>query len=173
MLAMRTWLHLLCCAFVSVLFATSSVAAGPKEGQAAPAATLKTLNGEAVDVAALKGDVVILAFWATWCQYCRQELSDLADYYREHREQGLRVYAISADDAADIDKVKARARDYPFPVVAMADADVSRYGRVWRLPLTFVIDRVGILRRDGWGNTPAVTRAQLDEMVTPLLRAKD
>lgn len=169
---MKPALYFVRCLLLCASFVTAAFAAGPTEGQPAPAATFKTFDGQQVDITSLRGDVVILTFWATWCQYCRQELGDLSAYYREHQAEGLRVFAISADDAEEFDKVRQRARDYPFPIAVLADADVSRYGRIWRLPLTFVIDRNGVLRRDGWGNMPAVTRAQLEETVTPLLRAK-
>ena len=170
---MKSVLYFARCLSLCVLLVAPVFAAGPKVGQPAPAAKFKTLDGEQIDLASLRGDVVILTFWATWCQYCRQELGDLSDYYRDHRSEGLRVFAISADDAPDLAQVQQRARDYPFPVAVAGDADVSRYGRIWRLPLTFVIDRSGILRRDGWSDMPAVTRAQLEDSVTPLLRAKN
>jgi hypothetical protein len=46
------------------------------------------------------------------------------------------------------------------------------YGRIWRLPLTFVIDRRGILRKDGWYGDPLLDMATLERTVTPLLRAR-
>jgi peroxiredoxin len=148
-------------------------AAGPKEGAPAPQASVKTLDGKRMDIAALRGNVIVVTFWATWCQYCKQELADLSDFYREHAQDGLSVIAISADDAEDAGKVRAQAKKYPFPVALQADADASAYGRIWRLPLTFVIDRRGVLRRDGWSDTSAVTRQQMDATITPLLRDKN
>ena len=158
---------------VLMLFLSTALAGGMEQGAPAPHAVIKTLDGMRIDTAALQGKVVIVTFWASWCEFCRQELSDLTGYYRDHENEGLSIVAISTDEANDANKVRERARSYPFPVALIADADVSGYGRIWRLPLTFVIDRHGILRRDGWDSSPAVTRAQLEETVTPLLRDKN
>lgn len=164
---MKRFASLLLC----LLFSTHAPAA-PKEGEPAPRFTLKTLDGARIDNASTRGQVTVLTFWATWCAYCRQELADLAAYYRQHAQDGLKVVAISMDDADVAAAVRSRAKEYPFPVAFAADADVTRYGRVWRLPLTFVVDRRGILRRDGWTADAAVSRAQMDETLTPLLREK-
>jgi len=163
----------LCCLIIISLWSALASAAGTKEGAPAPQANIKTLDGKHMDIASLRGSVVVVTFWATWCQYCKQELADLSAFYREHAQEGLSVIAISADDAEDAGKVRERARDYPFPVALQADADASAYGRIWRLPLTFVIDRRGVLRRDGWSDTTAVTRQQMDASILPLLREKN
>ena len=163
----RYWLLLV------ALLSTLAAAAGPKLDAPAPQATIKTLHGKRIDTAALLGNVVIVTFWATWCQYCKQELSDLSDYYRQHAQDGLSIIAVSTDDADDVAEERERAKAYPFPVAMLADVEVSGYGRIWRMPLTFIIDRRGILRRDGWVDTPSVTRKQLDDIVTPLLREKN
>ena len=162
----RYWIGLL--ALCSAL-ASAAWAAGPKEGMPAPRAVVKTLDGARIDTTELKGRVVILTFWATWCAYCRQELDDLTAYYREHQKDGLEVLAISVDAADNATQVRERARSYPFPVALHADADASGYGRIWHMPMTFAIDRHGMLIRENWGSSPAVTRVQLEETVTPLL----
>lgn len=158
---------------LTAMTSSIAVAGGPALNAPAPHATIKLLDGRTLDTEALRGKVVVIAFWATWCAYCKQELTDLAAYYREHAPQGMEVIAVSADEAEDLAKVRERAAGYPFPVALMADAQLKDYGRIWRLPLTFVIDRRGMLRRDGWSDSPAVTRQQLDDTITPLLREKD
>jgi hypothetical protein len=50
-----------------------------------------------------------------------------------------------------------------------ADASMQGYGRIWRLPMTFVIDRQGILRKDQWYGADGLDRAELDKVITPLL----
>jgi cytochrome c biogenesis protein CcmG, thiol:disulfide interchange protein DsbE len=161
------------CLLLLLLVSLSAWAFELKEGASAPRAVIKTLDGAHIDTAQLEGKVIIITFWATWCEYCHEELADLSTYYRDHAQEGLSIVAISVDEAEDAAKVRERARSYPFSVALLADADVSGYGRIWRLPLTFVIDRRGILRRDGWASSPAVTRAQMEETITPLLRDKD
>ena len=62
------------------------------------------------------------------------------------------------------------AANIPFPVGLAHDADMKGYGRIWRLPLTFVVDRKGILRMDQWYGDPGLDAQLLEQTVTPLLR---
>lgn len=152
------------------LSALSALGAAPKEGAAAPRAQVKTLAGQTLDTEALKGKVVVIGFWATWCTYCRQELADLERFYQRHGSDGLEIISINMDDAQQVDEVRKIAAGVSFPVALQRDAAFKGYGRIWRLPLTFVIDRRGILRRDGWDSEPSVTYKQLEETVGPLLK---
>ena len=60
-------------------------------------------------------------------------------------------------------------RSFAFPAAMANEAKYSGYGRIWRLPLTFVIDRGGMLRQDGWYGSPSIDAALLEKTVTPLL----
>jgi thiol-disulfide isomerase/thioredoxin len=144
-------------------------AAGPKEGEPAPRLTATTLAGQPFDSAALRGKVVVIAFWASWCTYCRQELADLDAFQRQHGKEGLEVLAVNMDEPETLDKVPAIARNWSFPTALTAKTAAVGYGRIWRLPLTFVIDRNGVLKRDGWDGEAAVSRKQMEETLLPLL----
>src|SRR5215831_14233471 len=63
----------------------------------APPASLMTLDGQKISTSDLKGQVVILTFWATWCSPCREELPLLSDYAERHAAAGLRVLGFSLD----------------------------------------------------------------------------
>ena len=54
----------------------------------------------------------------------------------------------------------------------LANSRAPGYGRIWRIPLTFVIDRYGIVRKDGWFGDPGIDENLLEQTVTPLLRAR-
>ncbi|HEY6896799.1 MAG TPA: TlpA disulfide reductase family protein [Rhodocyclaceae bacterium] len=153
-----------------LLFAALAQAAGPKEGEPAPRLTATTLSGQHFDSAALRGKVVVIAFWATWCTYCRQELADLDAFQHQHGKAGLEVLAVNMDEPETVAQVPAIARTWNFPSALQAKTAAAGYGRIWRLPLTFVIDRKGVLRRDGWDSETAVSRKQMDEVLLPLLR---
>ena len=76
------------------------------------------------------------------------------------------------DDPKDSAKVREVTKGYSFPVGFGYNADMKGYGRIWRLPLTFVVDRKGILRKDQWYGDPGLHLQTLDETITPLLRER-
>ena len=155
----------------SLLIVWCSLALAATEGQPAPAIQAKLLDGTAFNLGDEAGKVVIVNMWATWCAPCREEMPALDAYYREHRAQGLVVVALSMDDPRDEAKVREVTRGYSFPVGFQLDTYLKGYGRIWRLPLTFVVDRKGILRKDQWHADPGLDVQLLEQTVTPLLRA--
>ena len=90
-------------------------------------------------------------------------------YYEKYKDKGLRILAISMDDPGDADKVREVMKSYTYPAAFQSDADYSGYGRIWRMPMTFFIDRNGILRRDGGVGPPSIDLELLEKAVTPLL----
>jgi cytochrome c biogenesis protein CcmG, thiol:disulfide interchange protein DsbE len=143
-------------------------------GKPAPSITLSTLDGKQIALSDLRGKVVILTFWATWCEPCQQELPTLSQYAREHAKDGLVVLGFSLDSADDMKQVRAVADNLSFPVGLLGDPHLPGYGRIWHLPVSFTIDRNGLLVDNGWKDKqPAWTQQQLDSVVTPLLSARN
>jgi peroxiredoxin len=141
-------------------------------GKPAPAITLTTLDGKHIDTRDLHGKVVILTFWATWCEPCREELPLLSRYAQRHAQRGLVVLGFSLDTPDELAQVRTVANTLSFPVGLLGDPHVPGYGRIWHLPVSFVIGRDGKLVDDGWKDEdPVWTRERLEKVVTPLLNA--
>jgi cytochrome c biogenesis protein CcmG/thiol:disulfide interchange protein DsbE len=142
-------------------------------GQPAPTATLVTLDGKRLTTPELIGQVVILTFWATWCVPCREELPLLSTYAAEHTAQGLSVLGFTLNTPDELEQVRAVARTLSFPVGFLAISSAAGYGRIWRIPVNFTIDRAGRLVDDGWKDRrPVWTQERLARIVTPLVEAK-
>lgn len=148
-----------------------ALAANLEVGRPAPPLVLNTIDGQHISTEDLHGHVVILTFWATWCGPCHQELPVLSEYAAKHAHRGLRVLGFSLDEPAALPEVRKMAADWRFPVGLLGSAYAGGYGRVWRIPVNFTIDRNGLLADNGWDSRePAWTAERLDRIVTPLLR---
>jgi cytochrome c biogenesis protein CcmG/thiol:disulfide interchange protein DsbE len=139
-------------------------------GQAAPPLVLRTLDGRRIATRDLRGQVVLVAFWATWCDPCREELPLLSAYAERHATQGLQVLGFSLDDADDLAAVRTVAASLYFPVGLLGNPWAGGYGRIWHIPVSFVIDRTGRLAYNGWDDEhPVWTPEKLQRVVDPLL----
>ncbi len=139
-------------------------------GQPAPPLTAAKLDGSVFNlVTDGKGKVVIVNFWASWCSPCRKEMPALENYYAQHKEGGLIVLAINMDDPKNEQTVRDIMHAFSFPAAFARDAHFDGYGRIWRMPMTFIIDRNGLLRKDGSVGDPKIDLPLLETLVTPLL----
>ena len=141
-----------------------------KEGVPAPALHAKLLDGKPFDLGEQAGKVVLINFWATWCAPCRAEMPAIDAFYRKHRDEGLVVLAMSMDDPGAEEKVRSVMKAFSFPAALGPKSDFKGYERIWRLPLTFVVDRGGILRIVDWYGDPGLDEKLLESRVTPLLQ---
>jgi peroxiredoxin len=139
-------------------------------GKPAPALEAKLLDGTPFSLASATGKVVIINFWATYCEPCRAEMPALDAYYRKHRAEGLVLIGISIDDPNDEAKVRNAMGAFGFPAALAQNASFEGYGRIWHIPLTFVIDRHGNTRKDGWYVENGIDLPLLERTVTPLLQ---
>lgn len=146
-------------------------AASLEVGRPAPPLVLHTLDGRRISTEDLRGQVVVLTFWATWCEPCRTELPLLSAYAARHADLGLRVLGFSLDEPDELPAVREVGAKLSFPVGLLGSPYAGGYGRIWRLPVNFTIDRQGLLVDNGWDSRePAWTTERLERVVTPLLR---
>ena len=113
--------------------------AGSLVGKPAPAIKLPLLGGGTFELAAQRGHVVVLDFWATWCGPC---LAEIPHYEALHKQQpDVRVIGIASEDEEAL-----RATPTAYPVVRDDNAIAWRDYLVMAVPTTFVIDEKGIIR---------------------------
>lgn len=137
-------------------------------GQSAPALKLKDLAGRPIDLAAYKGKVVIVDFWATWCVPCREAVPSFNTLLKKYGPRDLAVIGVSMDDSAE--PIPAFVKKYAvgYPVALGDSALADRFGGILGLPVAFVIDRDSVVRQRFDGLT---SLADLDAAVATWLRA--
>ncbi len=133
--------------------------------------SLKDLTGASQSLAALKGRVVVLNFWATWCVPCQKEMPDLSAIQNDYAALGVQVVGAAGDEAADGAKVLSFIREYKvnFPVwIGATTDDMKRFGLGEVLPATAIIDKEGkIVWREIGIIKPEVLRKELDKLLLP------
>jgi cytochrome c biogenesis protein CcmG, thiol:disulfide interchange protein DsbE len=158
------------CALLLVLLGNVAVLASPgaELGQPAPALVVSQLDGREFDLAAQRGKVVIVNYWASWCSPCRAEMPALDAFYQRYRAQGVVLIGVSVDAAADRPAVVAIMQKLSYPAALAAGAKVNGFGPALAVPMTWIIDTQGVVRaRLVSGN--AVTEKSLSQVVLPLL----
>jgi peroxiredoxin len=120
-----------------------------KEGAKAPAFQAKTIDGETVKLADLRGKVVLLDFWATWCGPCRLELPNVKKVYEDAKDAGFTIVGISADNDEKALRDVIKSEGIPWKQIRegepVAGTVMSLYG-VMKFPTTILIDREGTIR---------------------------
>jgi len=148
------------------LAGSGSFGASTLVNRPAPEFSRPDLNGAPVSLAGYRGKVVLLNFWATWCGPCRVEIPRFMEWQQQDGPEGLQVLGISIDDSDTPVRAYVREHRLNYPVV-MGDARLGAlYGGIYGVPVTFLIDRAGIVRArfDGegdWGRMESEMRKLL------------
>jgi cytochrome c biogenesis protein CcmG, thiol:disulfide interchange protein DsbE len=125
---------------------TSGLSVKAEEGAFAPDFLLERLVGAELQLSDLRGQAVVLNFWATWCAPCRQEIPQFVDAYERYRNEGLVVVGVNMQEGKSIVLPYAEDFGMEFPIAIDVDGEVGDAYRLLGLPVTYFIDRDGIVR---------------------------
>jgi thiol-disulfide isomerase/thioredoxin len=107
-----------------------------------------SLGGQVLSVAAHRGKVTLIDFWATWCAPCRAELPNVTAIYRTYHGQGFDIIGISLDDDRNalVNFIQARGMAWPqyFDGQGWDNKLAKKYG-VHSIPMTYLLDRHGVI----------------------------
>ncbi len=141
-------------------------------GRPAPLFTLRDLKGGTVRLASYRGRVVILNFWYSTCIPCRKETPDLISLHQAYKDQGLAILGINLDavmipqaGGRELEKF-LKAFPIPYPILIADQAVVDQYGGLPVQPISFLVDRGGLVERVFWG---AFDGSVYERAVVPLL----
>ena len=158
------WLIIL---FTSLLLISTANSASI-QGKA-PNFTLKSNTGKNIKLSELRGQVVLLNFWASWCGPCRQEMPLLEKLQQRYSALGFTVLGVNVEE--DSSKAKTLLKDIrvSFPILYDTQNTVSKQYKVSAMPSTVMIDRDGNMRYLHKGYKPG-DEAQYKKWVKQLIK---
>lgn len=135
----------------------------------APNFTLKSNTGKNIKLSELRGQVILLNFWASWCGPCRQEMPLLENLQKRYSALGFTVLGVNVEE--DSRQAKTLLKDIPvsFPILFDTSNKVSKQYKVSAMPSTVMIDRNGNMRYLHKGYKPG-DEAQYKKWVKKLIK---
>jgi len=134
----------------------------------APPLHRTALDHRTIDISTLKGRVVLLNFWASWCGPCIKEMPLFDQWPARYGDSNLSIIGISIDDSST-DALTAATKMHIHYPIAMGDAKLgTSHGGILGVPITYLIDRHGIIRARFEGETdPALIEARIQSLLKP------
>ncbi len=120
--------------------------AGPRSEGEAPDFVLETFDGEAIRLSELRGQVVVINFWASWCPPCREEAAYLEETWRAYRERGVVFLGVDYVDTEAEALAYIAEFDITYPNGPDLGTRISQAYRIQGVPETFFVARDGTLR---------------------------
>lgn len=130
--------------FVLIFISSISLVAQEKLNDF-PSVDIKNIEGKIINTDEFDngGKPIIVSFWATWCKPCAKELDAINEVYDEWQDEtGVKLLAISIDDARNTAKIApfANGKDWPYEVYLDANSDLKRALNVNAIPHTFLLN---------------------------------
>ena len=165
----QVWKQLLLLISTLLLVCGINAHAGQTLSGKAPDFTLKSRSGKNIKLSELRGQVVMIKFWASWCGPCRQEMPLLEGLYNKYKALGFTLLGVNVEQ--DSSKAKAYLRDISvsFPVLYDVKNTVSKAYNISAMPSTIMVDRDGNLRFLHQGYKPGYEK-EYESQIKSLIR---
>jgi thiol-disulfide isomerase/thioredoxin len=169
-LLIRLAILLICCWIVSRVV-NGSDSGSAMIGKPANDFSLQSVDHQQLKLTALKGNVVVLDFWATWCPPCRASLPNLNRLSNDPKlaARGLKVIAINAHEPSQDVEPFLQSNHYSLPVAMDPDAAAERAYDVTAYPTTLVIGRDGLVKYATVGFDPDTSETELNNAIEKAL----
>jgi peroxiredoxin len=135
-------------------------------GAPAPAFQLRSSANTELSLNDLKGQVVLINFWASWCGPCRQEMPVLEQLYRKYKSAGVTLLGVNVEPKTADAEGFLKSTPVSFPILFDPDSKVSRLYEVSGMPSTVILDRSGKIRFVHQGYKPGEESEYLDQIRT-------
>ncbi len=134
-----------------------------------PSVELKNLEGKVVNVSQLSNDgkPFVISFFADWCHPCKRELRAIHEVYADWQDEtGMKLIAVSEDEAHNINKVKptVESEGWEYDVLLDPNGDFMRAMGVQAIPHIFVLDGKGNIVYSHSGYTEGSEQAVIDKI---------
>jgi cytochrome c biogenesis protein CcmG/thiol:disulfide interchange protein DsbE len=114
-------------------------------GSKVPDFVLTTFEGQEIDIRDLRGQVVLVNFWASWCKPCEQEAAALEQVYRRYKSQGVVFLGVDYVDTEPEARAYLRKFDITYPNGPDLGTRISQAFRIRGVPESYVVDPEGTL----------------------------
>jgi len=139
---------------IALCAATCIASDHPLLGKAAPALTLDVMDGGKFDLAALKGKIVIMDFWATWCPPCRAALPIYVKVADKLKDKDVVFYGVNLKEAPEQIKAFQKKNSLKFSVALDSKLDGARLYEVESIPQLVVVGKDGVIEAVHVGLAP-------------------
>jgi thiol-disulfide isomerase/thioredoxin len=140
-----------------------------QKGEVAPQFKATNLANQQISLAAYRGKVVVLDFFATWCGPCKESLPHMVELHRKYSGKGLQILGVSADDESDRLYVKVFVSDLnlPYPVF-IANEDLQADYGLRSVPMIVVINKKGIVAEKYMGYSSTIAK-KMEDLIKRLM----
>jgi thiol-disulfide isomerase/thioredoxin len=161
---MKFPISLLCLAALALAPELAASDAPLQVGAPGPAFQLNSSTGKPISLADLKGQIVLVNFWASWCGPCRQEMPILEQLNTKYHNKGVALIGVNVEPDSAAANTWLKATPVSFPILYDVDSKVSNLYEVQGMPNTVILDRKGVVRYIHRGYSPGAENEYLDQI---------